>query len=534
MAEPAPPPSDHSAPKVEDSAAAHVGMNLPTRVAALVVLGIFLSLLMGALDNFVVLTVLPNIVTDLGQPNGVTFVVTSYLISSTIAIPIFGKLSDILSRRNVFLLGLGIFIAGSLLAGLSQNLNELVAFRGLQGFGSGAFFPGGIAIVGVLFSPQVRARVTGVFSGVFGIATVAGPFLGSFIVDHTTWRWVFYINIPIGIFGMAILTSVLGPLRPATRPAFDVPGAGALAAWVGALTYVLYEIANAGWSWFAPETVALLAFSAIVALVFIWWELRTDHPIVPLRYFRNRVVAASSAHAFLRGTWFFSLLTFISVYVGIVLLHGGADAADTVRSVLYFMVIPMVIGAGLGGQILTRVSYRTLAGGGMALATLGLFLLTRVSSSTPTWAFSYGFLPTGGLILPLIPIGFGMGLTFAAPVLATQYALPPKEIGAATSLVQFLQTLGGSIGLSLLATFQQERLKALDPPPAVACYPSGPLPPPCIPYLQDLQNASVTSVQEVFWVMFVLALFATLAALFIPGRLPKGPRTPSGPPPPSA
>jgi EmrB/QacA subfamily drug resistance transporter len=509
----------------------HEGHDLPRRIAILVVLGIFLSLLMGALDNFVVLTALPNIVSDLGQPTGVTFVVSSYLIASTIAIPIFAKLSDILSRRNVFLLGLVIFIAGSALAGLSQNLSELVAFRGLQGFGSGAFFPVGIAITAVLFSPEMRARITGVFSGVFGIATVAGPFLGSFIVDHTTWRWVFYINIPIGIAGIGVISAVLGPLRPEVRGRFDIPGALSLTGWVGALMLALYEVSNGGWSWTDPRTVGLLTAAAAIAVAFVLWEIRTDHPLVPLRHFSNRIVAASGASAFLRGTWFFALLTFISVYVGIVLLHGGKGAADSVRNVLYFLVIPMVLGAALGGQLLTRLAYRRLMGLGLGLACIGILLLTQSSASTPLWRFSYGFLPTGGIILPLIPIGFGMGLTFAAPVMASQFAMPTKEVGAATGLIQFLQTLGGSLGLSLLATFQQSRFQSLDPPPTVPCSPYGPPNPACVGYLQSLQGALVTSYDEVFWVMLGLAVAALVAGLLISGRMPKGESTRRSPPP---
>jgi EmrB/QacA subfamily drug resistance transporter len=500
------------------------GMALPRMTAGLVVLGIFLSLLMGALDNFVVLTALPNIVTDLGQPSGVTFVVSAYLIASTVAIPIFAKLSDILSRRNIFLVGLAIFIAGSALAGLSQNLGELIAFRGLQGFGSGAFFPVGIAITAVVFSPATRARLTGVFSGVFGIATVAGPFLGSFIVDHTTWRWVFYINIPIGLAGLAVIGAVLGPLRPAVRARYDVVGAAALAAWVGTLMFALYQVSDAGWAWTDPRTLGLIVAAVAIAIAFVLWELRAENPVVPLRHFRHRVVAASGAHAMLRGAWFFALITFLSVYVGLVLLKGAAGAADTVRDVLYFMVIPMVAGSIGGGQLLTRVSYRAITVGGMGLATFGLLLLTQVNASTPTWTFAYGFLPVGGIVLPLIPIGFGMGLTFATPIMAVQFKLPAKEVGTATGLIQFLQTLGGSLGLSLLSTFQQWRFHVLDPPPPDVC------PPPlgqfpvvaCVAYLRNLQAAMVSSFSEVYWVMVGLAVLALVAALFITGRMPKG------------
>ncbi|MCI4349809.1 MAG: MFS transporter, partial [Thermoplasmata archaeon] len=488
-------------------------------------------LLNGALDNFVELTALPNIVTDLRQPSGVTFVVSAYIISSTVAVPIFAKLSDLLSRRNVFLLGLVIFIAGSLLAGLSQNLNELIAFRGLQGFGSGGFFPVGIAITAVIFAPEMRARLTGAFSAVFGVATVGGPFLGSFIVDHTSWRWVFYINIPIGLVGMAILLTTLGPLRPERRGSFDAAGAAVLAGWVGALTFALFQVSQGGWTWSDPRILGLLAVSLALFVVFVVWELRTKEPIVPLRLFRNRVVLASGGNAFLRGVVMFSLTTFISVYVGLVLLNGAPNAADTVRDVLYALVIPLVLGSAIGGQLLVRIPYRPLVASGMALAAFGSFFLIFLTTSTPTWTFAYGFLPSGGLILPLMPIGFGMGLTFSATVISVQNQVPRQDVGAASGLVQFLQGLGGAMGIALLTSFQQVRFDALRPTSApLGCVPGAPPSGVCLAYLQSVQGALVTSYDDVFVAMFGVLLLAVVFALFLTGRLPrKAPEVRKGP-----
>ncbi len=184
------------------------------------------------------------------------------MIASTAAIPIFAKLSDLLSRRNVFLAGLVVFIVGSILSGLSQNLTELIVFRAVQGFGSGGFFPVGIAIVAVVFPPETRARVIGGLSGVFGIAVVAGPLLGSAIVDFTSWRWVFDVNIPIGVAGFAIIASALGPLRPERTRSFDAVGAGLLVSWVATLMFPLYQIADSGWTWTDPRVIGLLGLAA--------------------------------------------------------------------------------------------------------------------------------------------------------------------------------------------------------------------------------------------------------------------------------
>lgn len=514
-----------AAPASGAPAGSPVAVWLTGRRAVLVVLGIFLSLVMGALDNFVVLTALPNIVTDLHQPNGVTFVVSSYLIAGTIAIPIFGKLSDILSRRNVFLIALAIFIAGSVLAGLSQNLNQLIAFRGVQGFGQGGFFPVGLSIIATVFPPEARARVTGILSGVFAIGTIAGPLLGSFIVDHASWRWVFYINIPVGVLGMAVIASSLGALRPQRRSTYDVAGAALLSLWVGALVLALFQVSDRQWTWADARTIGLLLGAVATLVVFVIWELRTTTPLVPLGLFRRRVVSSSGSIAFLRGFAFFSLVTFISIYVGLVLLHGGPGSADTVRNVLYGLVIPMVIAAALAGQLLTRIPYRPVVAAGLAIASFGGLLLTTVTTSTPTWQFSYGFLPTGGILVDLIPVGFGVGLTFAPTVLAVQYQVAPQDVGAATSLVTFLQSLGAAVGISVLGTVQQSFFDQLKPsPPLPSCAP------PCFPYLQALQAAIATSYVDLFRLLFGLFVVTFLLSLFLSGRLPK---RPTGPAPPS-
>ena len=491
--------------------------------ALMVAVGIFLSLLMGSLDQFVVLNALPNIVEDFGQPNGIAYVVSAYLITSTVAVPIFARLSDIASRRNIFLLGMGIFIAGSILAGLSQNLDELILFRGLQGFGSGCFFPVGISIIAVAFQPAQRARLTGAFSGVFGIATVAGPFLGDWIVTHTTWRGVFYINIPIGVLGMAVLAAGLGALRPTRREHFDSVGAVLLSGWVGALMFALFQRSIAGWTWTDPRVLALLAGTAVLLPAFVLYELRAAKPLVPLRLLRDRVVASSGTVAALSRGAVFSLLTIVTVYVAVVIYHDTGDVADAVRNMLYFMVIPMVFGSLIGGMGLNRTSYRALVTSGMLVATVGMFFLMFVTASTPLWVFSYGFLPTGGLILPLMPIGFGLGLTFGPTTIAVQFRVPPQDVGQATGLVQFLGTLAAALGLSLFTTFQAWRFGALSPAPPTACL-QNPTP-ACQPilarYQQDLVNAAVTSYANVFAIMLLLSVLALVASFFLTGRMPK-------------
>ncbi|HXW32973.1 MAG TPA: MFS transporter [Acidimicrobiales bacterium] len=468
------------------------------------VVGILLALLMGALDQFVVLTALPNILAQFGQVNSGSTVVSAYIIASTVAIPLFGKLSDLWSRRNVFLAALLVFIVGSLLAGVSQNLTELIAFRAVQGFGSGGFFPVGIAIVAVSFPPAMRARITGFLLGVFGIATVAGPLIGSTILTYTTWRWVFYVNLPIGIVGGIVLLLSLGPLNPAVKRRFDTVGAGLLVGWVGSLEYALVQIADSGWAWTDPRVVALLGAALVLAAIFCFWELRrAPEPLVPLRLLSNRIVAVSGSTTFLVGTVFFPLATFLSLVVGIALTPAGVSAADAVRNVLYALVLPLVVGAALGGQLLVRISYRLQVSIGVAIAIAGMLVLRETTASTPAWTLAYGFLPVGGIILPLIPLGFGIGLTFPVFLLAVQNEVEPKDVGEASGLVQFLQSLGGSIGLSVLASYVASQLSGRIPTPTLL----------------------VSAYDRAFTVMAVVLAIAFAVGLLYRGRFIRAPAT---------
>jgi EmrB/QacA subfamily drug resistance transporter len=484
---------------------------------------------MGALDNLVVVTTLPQIVTDLHNTSALSFVVSAYLIASTVATPIFGKLSDLYSRRDFFIVGLVIFIIGSLLAGVAQSLPELIAFRAIQGFGSGAFFPVGLAIIAVQFSPETRAKLTGAFSSIFGIATIVGPFLGSYIVDHTTWRWVFYVNLPIGFAAIFIVRAAMGPLRPLHPKRFDALGAGLLSGWVAAFMLALVLNSDQGWAWTDARIVGLLAATVVLFVAFVFWELRTDEPVVPLRFFKQRVVAANSAIAFFRGGLLFSFSTFISIFVAFILLGD----ADTVRDVLWWLVIPMILGSAVGGTLMTRLPYRTLLVVGTALASLGAYFTSTIGAGTPLWTFTDGFLLTGGIVLFLVPLGFGIGMTFAPTAVAVQYAVPPKDIGAASSLVQFLSSLGGAVAVSLLSSYEQARFLALDPAPAgVACAipPVFPFPVGCDGFYSLLRSSTATAYTETFFLLFGIALAAFVASLFVTGRLPRS-RGPGAPAP---
>jgi len=472
------------------------------------VLGLMLGMLLGALDNTIVVTVLPNIVTDLQDRDGLPFVVSAYLIAQTIAMPIFGKLSDTHGRRVFFVLGLLIFGVGSVLSGFARSLDELIAFRAIQGVGSGAFFPVANSIIGVIFDAKERARLTGAFGAIFGVSAVFGPLIGSWIVEITTWRWIFFINLPIGVLSYALVMASLGPLKETERRAkFDLAGAALLAAWVGALMLVLEQTgAQEGWKWSDPISVGVTAGGVALLGLFLWWEIRAPDPVVALRHFKVRIVAATNAMSFLRGFAFITVLTYVSIFVAFAI---GGTTGD-VRNTLYGFLVPMVIGATIGGALLPKLGYRPLIAGGMTVMAFGTLLLTFIDGSTPPIVGTTGGWPSG-VFLFLAPVGFGIGMTFAPAVIAVQTAVPKREIGISTSMVQFMMNLGGAFGVSILAAYQQARFAALAP--------LQPVGPPTAAYFQAVQAAAVQSVHEVFVFTFVVALCAIVPALFIKGRI---------------
>jgi EmrB/QacA subfamily drug resistance transporter len=508
-----------SPPEPPESAASSLAVRTDSKASStraaevegiLVIVGIFFAILMGAMDALVVATVLPTIATDLHQVNGVAFVVSSYLVSSTIAIPIFGKLSDISSRRNVFLAGLVIFIIGSACAGFSQNLTELIIFRGVQGFGGGGIFPIAIAMVAVMYPPEARTRVTAALSASTGVAIVAGPLLGSYIVSVTTWRWVFYINLPFGIFAMAIILIALGPLRSTKGGKLDLPGALLISGWVATLMVALVQVSDSGWAWTDPRIVGLLAATLVLFAIFLVWELRVKDPLVPLRILKRRAIASASGVMLFTGVVFSALITFLSLYVGIVL---GLSTGD-IRDMIYFVAVPLIVGAGLAGAVLNKVPYRVVVSPALLISGVAGIFLGLITASTPLWSVVDVFLLTGGIALILIPVGAGLGLALSGVVVAVQNEAPTAEVGQAIGLTRFFQSLGGAVGISLLTVYLTTRFNTLK---------SGATTPSAI------LNALVTSYDEVFLILAVCILLAFVCSLWLTGRVPTGRA-----PPPSA
>ena len=474
----------------------------------LIMVGIVMGVLMGALDNLIVTTAMPAIVSALHQPNGLAFLIDAYITSSAVGMVIFGKLSDHFSKRIILLATLIIFITGSILAGLSLNLPELIAFRAVQGLGSGGFLPVGLAVIAVVLPPSARAKLTGAVTSFIGIAIVTGPEVGAFIVDTTSWRWVFYVNIPFGIVSFILVWFLLGPLKPILRRRFDYLGSILLASWVSLLVFPLIEMAYSGWSLRDPLTIAFFVTGLMLLALFLLVEMQVaEDPVIPLRMFRHETIVSDSFLSFFRGGVLFSLSTFIAIFVTEVLF----GTSNMLRNVLYGFVVPMVMGSILGGILLPKLSYRFFCVVGTICMALGFLPLLKISPSTQPYIFMGPF-PILGLVGGLIPIGFGIGFTMAATTLSAQYSAEPRDIGASSSIVQFMGNMGGSIILSILTVFIYSRYKELYLISHVTSTNPG---------KYGINAIAMSSaIQESFLILFILSLFTIISAFFIYGRLP--------------
>jgi EmrB/QacA subfamily drug resistance transporter len=417
-------------PAVED-APVHVDHRARMEILGAILLTMFLS----ALDQTVVGTALPRIVTDLSGNELYVWVVTVYLLAATVTGPIYGKLSDQFGRRPMMMIGVSLFLAGSLLCGLSQEMWQLIVFRGIQGLGAGAIFPIALAVIGDLFSPRERGKYQGLFGAVFALASILGPALGGFLTDTISWHWIFLINLPLGIVALAVLWRLLPAVRhPEVVQQVDYLGAGVFAA---AIIPFLLGLTNAqSGDWNDPQVGGLILIGLLVGAVFVWVESRAVEPILPLELFRNRTVTASIVAMFLITFGFFGGVIFLPRWFQFVL---GSSATES-----GYQMLPLMIGVMassiVSGQIVARTGrYKWMTVGAMALASLGLFLMTGLRAGTDittVWAW-------------MLLAGIGIGPSFAIFTIVVQSAVEGRILGAATSALTFFRQVGGSVGLAL-------------------------------------------------------------------------------------
>jgi EmrB/QacA subfamily drug resistance transporter len=399
-----------------------------------VLLGIFLS----ALDQTIVGTALPTIVSELQGNDVYVWAFTAYLLTATVSGPLYGKLSDIIGRRPIFLFGVGVFLIGSLLCGLSQEMWQFLVFRGVQGLGAGALFPIALAIIGDIFAPSERGKYQGFFGAVFGLSSILGPAIGGLITENFGWHWIFYVNIPLGIVVLYIIWRTLPVHREADADRHvDYLGAALL---VAGLVPILVGFTNKQFGdWTDLEVGGLIALGLAILAAFVWAESRAREPILPLRLFRMRTFTASVLAMFLAATGFFAAVVFLPRWFQVV---NGSSPTESGYQILPLLG-GLIVSAIASGQIVARIGrYKTLIFSAFLVTATGLFLLTNIRPDTP--------LPI--LWLWMAIAGLGVGPTFAVFTLAVQNAVPVRDLGTATSSLTLFQQVGGTVGLAITGT----------------------------------------------------------------------------------
>lgn len=410
----------------------------------LLMLGLMTGMLLAALDQTIVGTALPTIVGELGGINHYSWVVTAYLLASTASTPLYGKMADLYGRRPVFLFSIGTFLVGSLLAGLSQNMTQLIITRGIQGLGAGGLLTLAFTIISDVVSPRERGRYQGLFGAVFGISSVAGPLVGGYFAE-TDWRWIFYINVPLAILAIVVCYHVMRLIPFERREhSIDWLGAGLLVAGVSALLLALSWGGNE-YAWGSGVIISLFVVGAVLGVLFVLQEARVAEPILPLRLFRSATFALANSALLIIGLVMFGSIIFIPLYLQIV------KGASPTRSGL--LMLPMMAGiiitSILTGRAMTRIGrYKWFPVAGSVTLLVGMFLFTRLEVSTSLWV-AFGF---------MVVIGVGLGLCMQSLILAVQNAVSVRDLGAGTSSATFFRSLGGSFGVAILGTVLSSRL----------------------------------------------------------------------------
>jgi len=405
---------------------------------------LLLVLFIAALDQTIVSTALPTIVGDLGGLQHLSWVVTAYLLASTVVGPLYGKLGDLYGRKRVLQVALVLFLVGSALCGLAQTMPQLIAFRAVQGLGGGGLIVVAMAVVGDLVAPRDRGRYQGLFGAVFGVATVAGPLLGGFFVDNLSWRWIFYINLPLGAVALAIISSAFRADQMTERHRIDWLGTVVLAAGLSGV--ILYtSLGGSTYAWDAPGMVAAIVAGIVLLALFPFVESRAAEPILPLELLRNDVFRTASALGFIMGFALFGAVTFVPLYLQVV---KGRSPTESGLLMTPMMLGLLVTGIASGLLISRYGRYRPFPIMGTAIATVALFLLSLLEVSTPIWeAAAY-----------LLILGLGLGLTMQVLVLAAQNAVDYRLLGVATSGSSLARQIGGSIGVSVFGAIFTNRL----------------------------------------------------------------------------